>query len=198
MSQIHKMTTSPWGHSVVTERCSPCDVIMMSLWYWNYDITCISCLWGHSDTSWPHHHEVIVLSQYDVTDTQADHITMRSQRCHRMMLTLWCPVDITMISLVSHHRCEFCVMSLWYWRDITCWLGPYCIGIWAHNGAKWWCLAQSHSYDLSYKTKHCMSGGTHITGDNIPGIHTEKLKPFITVAMTTNCTLNAYNLLKHT
>ena len=145
MSQIHKMTTSlwghsvvtlwchrhmdmttsPWGHSVVTERCSPCDVIMMSLWYWNYDITCMSCLWGHSDTSWPHHHEVIVLSQYDVTDTQADHITMRSQRCHRMMLTLWCPVDITMISLVSHHRCEFCVMSLWYWRDITCLLGKY-------------------------------------------------------------------------
>ena len=123
MSQIHKMTTSLWGHSVVTERCSPCDVIMMFLWYRNYDITCMSCLWGHSDTSWPHHHEVIVLSQYDVTDTPDDHITMRSQCCHRMMLTLWCPVDITMVSLLSHHTREFCVMSLWYWRDITCWLG---------------------------------------------------------------------------
>ena len=152
MSQIHKittslwghsvvalwchrymdMTTSPWDHSVVTERCSPCDVNMMSLWYRNYDITCMSCLWGHSDTSWPHHHEVIVLSQYDVTDTQDDHITMRSQCCHRMMLTLWCPVDITMISLLSHHTCEFCVMSLWYWRDITCWLGVHNMASFTH------------------------------------------------------------------
>ena len=68
-------------------------------------------------------------------------------------------------------------------------------------GAHWskmMMLAQSHSHDLSYKTKHCMFGGTHITRANIPGIHTENLRPFITVAMATNCTLNAYNLLKHT
>ena len=43
-----------------------------------------------------------------------------------------------------------------------------------------------------------MSGGTHITGDNIPAMHTEKLRPFITVAMATNCTLNAHNSLKNT
>ena len=121
----HCDVTDTWiwpHHNEVTERCSPCDVIMMSLWYRNYDIIFMSCLWGHSDTSWPHHHKVIALSQYDVTDTQDDHITMRSQCCHRMMLTLWCPVDITMISLLCHHMCEFCVMSLWYWRDIMCWL----------------------------------------------------------------------------
>ena len=94
--------------------------------------------------------------------------------------------------------CHPCVLLMVKGHTLVKEYVPYCIGIWAHNGAKWWCLAQSNSYDPSYKTKQCMSGGTHITGANIPGIHTEKLRPFITVAMETNCTLNAYNSLKHT
>ena len=35
--------------------------------------------------SLPRHHEVIVLSQYDVTETLDDYITMRSQCLHSVM-----------------------------------------------------------------------------------------------------------------
>ena len=62
MSQVHEMTTSPWGHSAATRRCPPYEVTMMSSWYQNYDITCVRCLFGHSDKSLPHHCEVTVLS----------------------------------------------------------------------------------------------------------------------------------------
>ena len=92
------MTTSPWGYSDVTERCSPCDVIMMALWYLNYDITCMSCLWGHSDTSWPHHHEVTVLSQDDA------HSVMSS----------WHHYDITIKSSYVWVLCDVTVILTWY------------------------------------------------------------------------------------
>ena len=85
---------------------------MNSLWYRNYDITCMSCLWGHSDTSWPHHHEVIALSQYDVTDTQDDHITMRSQCCHRMMLTMWDHYDSKIMTSPVWNCCEVTVIEV--------------------------------------------------------------------------------------
>ena len=120
MSQIHKMTTSPWGHSVVTVWChrymrwpqhNEVTVLsqddahhVRSLWYLNYDITSVRFVWGHSDRSWAHHLEVTVLSQYDVTGTQGDHITMRSQCCHMAMLTLWGHYDVLMISKLWHHH----------------------------------------------------------------------------------------------
>ena len=129
MSQIHKMTTSPWGHSVVTVWChrymrwphhheftvlSQDDAHhVRSLWYQNYDITSVMFLWGHSDTSWAHHLEVTVLSQYDVTDTKCDHMTMRSQCCHMTMLTLWGLYDVLMISKLWHHMCQMFVTSQW-------------------------------------------------------------------------------------
>ena len=129
MSQIHKMTTSPWGHSVVTMWCHRYirwphhhEVTVLSqddahhvrsLWYQNYAITSVRFLWDHSDRSWAHHLEVTVLSQYDVTGTQGDHITMRSQCYHMTMLTLWGHYDELMISKLWHHMCEMFVTSQW-------------------------------------------------------------------------------------
>ena len=156
MSQIHQMTTSPWGHSVVTEWCSPCEVIMMSLWYRNYDITYVTCVWGHCDMSLPHHHEVIVLSEYDVTETWDDYITlrsqcchsvmsqmhemgnfiMRSQCCHRMMFTMWGNYDVSMISELWHHMCDLFVRSLWYEFTTSPW-GHSVITICFHRYMRW-------------------------------------------------------------
>ena len=62
MSQVHEMTKSSWSHSAVTRRFPPCEVIMMSSWYQNYDITCVRCLLGHSDKRLRHHCEGTVLS----------------------------------------------------------------------------------------------------------------------------------------
>ena len=62
MSQVHEMTKWSWSHSAVTRRCPPCEVIMMSSWYQNYDITCVRYLLGHSDKRLPHHCEGTVLS----------------------------------------------------------------------------------------------------------------------------------------
>ena len=124
MSQVHEMTTSSWGHSVVTGICSHCEVIMMSLWYPNYDITCVSCVWGHSDTSWIHHREATVLSQYDFKDTRVDHITMRSQRCHSMMSQVHEMTTSSWGHCAVTRRCppwEVIMMSSWYQNyDITC------------------------------------------------------------------------------
>ena len=106
MSQVLKVTTSPWGHSAVTWRCSPYEVTMMSSWYQNYDITCVRSLWGHSEKCLPHNHEVTVLSQYYVTGTQDDHIIMRSQCCHKTMPTLWGHCDVLMIAKLWQHMCE--------------------------------------------------------------------------------------------
>ena len=154
------MTKSSWGHSVVTGRCSPCEIIIMALWYQNYDITSLRCLWGNSDTSWAHQHEVTVLSQYNVTDTQDDHITLRTQWCHSMMsqvmemivisvmsqiyemttsswgrsvVTGRCsPCEIIMISKLWHNHCEICVRSQWYKLSTS----PWChniVTIWCHR-----------------------------------------------------------------
>ena len=142
----YKLTASPWGHSVVTGWCPPCEAILMSLWYRNYDITYVSCLWGHGDTSWPHHHEVKVLSQDDahhvrlfwclydikimtshmwvvceVMVIQVDRITMRSKCCHRMMLTMWGYFDVPMISKLWHQMCELFVRSCWYKLTVSPW-----------------------------------------------------------------------------
>ena len=158
------MTTSSWGHSVVTGRCSPCEIIIMALWYQNYDITSLRCLWGHSDTSWAHQHEVTVLSQYNVTDTQDNHITLMTQWCHSMMSQVmemsvisvmsqiyemttswWChsvvtgrcsPCEIIMISKLWHHHCEICVRSQWYKLSTS----PWChniVTIWCHRYTRW-------------------------------------------------------------
>ena len=142
----YKLTASPWGHSVVTGWCPPCEAILMSLWYRNYDITYVSCLWGHGDTSWPHHHEVKGLSQDDahhvrlfwcpydikimtshmwvvceVMVIQVDRITMRSKCCHRMMLTMWGYFDVPMISKLWHQMCELFVRSCWYKLTVSPW-----------------------------------------------------------------------------
>ena len=69
----YELTTSPWGHSVVT-------------------------VWCHRYMRWLHHHEVTVSSQCDVTDTWDDHIIMRSQCCHRTMLTMWDHYDIKIMT----------------------------------------------------------------------------------------------------
>ena len=152
MSQIHKMTKSPWGHSFVTEWCSPCEVIMISLWYRNYDITCVTCLWGHCDMSLTHHHEVIVLSQYNVTDTWDDYITMRSQchhsvmsQIHEMTTSSWghsvvtgrcSPCEIIMISKLWHHQCAIFVRSQWYKLSTSPW-GHNVVTVWCHRYWRW-------------------------------------------------------------
>ena len=123
----YEFSTSTWGHSVITVWCHRYtrwphhhEVTVLSqddahhvrsLRYQNYDITSVMFLWGHSDTNWAHHIEVTLLSQYDVTGTQGDHITMRSQCCHMTMLTWWGHYDILMISKLWHHMCEMVVRS---------------------------------------------------------------------------------------
>ena len=156
MSQIHQMTTSPWGHSVVTEWCSPCEIIMMSLWYQNYDRhmcdLCVRSLWyefttspwGHSvvtvwchrNMRWLHHPEVTVSSQCDVTDARDGHFTMRSQCCHRMMFTMWGNYDVSMISELWHHMCDLFVRSLWYEFTTSPW-GHSVITICCHRYMRW-------------------------------------------------------------
>ena len=141
MSQIHEMTTSPWGYSVVTDWCSPCEVIMMSFWYRNYnhymcDLFVMSMWyefttspWGHSVVTvwchrymrWLHHHEVTVSSQCDVTDILDDQIIMRSQCCHRTMLTMWDHYNGLMISKLWHHKFEMFVRSQWYKLSTSAW-----------------------------------------------------------------------------
>ena len=76
-------------------------------------------LWGHSDTSWAHHHDVTILSQYDVTDTQDDYVTMRSQCRHSVMSQIHEMTthhEVTVLSQDDAHH----VRSLWYQNyDIT-------------------------------------------------------------------------------
>ena len=145
MSQIHEMTTSP-GYSVVTDWCSPCEVIMMSLWYQNYDITCVTCLWGHCDMSLPHHHEVKVLSQCDVTDVRDDHIIMRPQCCHRTMLTMW---DLYDIKIMTSLLWDFCEVTVRQVEQITI-MSQCChnmmsqihkmtTSLWCHSVVTVWC-----------------------------------------------------------
>ena len=164
MSQIHEMTTSPWGHSVITVWChrylrwphhhevtvlSQDDVHhVISSWYQNYYITSVMFLWGHSDTSWAHHLEVTVLSQYDVTGTQGDHITMRSQCCHMTMLTWWGHYDVLMIAKLWHHMCEMFVRSQWQFFITSPW-GHSVVIVWCHRYTRW-----PHHYDVTMLS-HC-------------------------------------------
>ena len=125
-SQWHKLNTSPWGHSVVT------------VWFQRY-------------TRWPHHHEVTVLSQYDVTGTRDDHIIMRSQCCHKMMPTLSGHYDVLMISKLWHHMCEMFVRSQWQKFTTSLWAHSVVIvwcrrdtirmttSLWGHNVVTLWC-----------------------------------------------------------
>ena len=66
MSQIHKMTTSPWGHSVVTGWCSHCDVQLTSLWYHYYVIIRVSYVWCHCDTGVISRVDWLLLLHHDV------------------------------------------------------------------------------------------------------------------------------------
>ena len=146
MSQIHEMTTSPWVHSVVTNWCSPCGLIMMSLWYRNCDITRVTCLWGHCDMSLPHHHEVIALSQCDDTDIRDDHIIMRSQCCHRTMLAMWDHYDIKIMTSPVWDFCEVTVIQVEHitsrsqcchnmmWQVLKVTTSP-----WGHSAVTWRC-----------------------------------------------------------
>ena len=104
-SQWHKLNTSLWGHSVVT------------VWFQRY-------------TRWPHHYEVTVLSQYDVTGTRDDQSIMKSQCCHKTMPTLWGHYDVLMIAKLWHHMCEMFVRS--QWQKIT-------TSLWGHSVVIVWC-----------------------------------------------------------
>ena len=164
MSQIHEMTTSPWGHSAITVWChrytrwplrheatvlSQDDAHhVRSSWYQNYDITSVMFLWGHSDTSWAHHLEVTMLSQYDVTGTQGDHITMRSQCCHMTMLTWWGQYDVLMISKLWHHMCEMFVRSQWQMFTTSPW-GHSVVIVWCHRYTR-----SLHHYEVTVLS-HC-------------------------------------------
>ena len=73
-SQWHELTTSPWGHSVVT-------------------------VWCHRYTRWPHHHEVTVLSQDDAHSVMSSwhhyDITIKSSY-------VWVLCDVTVILAWYH------------------------------------------------------------------------------------------------
>ena len=138
MSQIYEMTTSSWGHSVVTGQCSPCEIIMISKsWHHNCEICgrsqwyklstspwChnIVTIWCHRYTWWLRHHEGTVSSQCDVTDTWDDHIIMRSQCCHRTMLTMW---DHYYIKIMTSPVWDFCEVTVIEVEPIT-WRSQCC------------------------------------------------------------------------
>ena len=162
MSQIYEMTTSSWGHSVVTGRCSPCEIAMISkLWHHHCEICVrsqwyklntspwchnIVTIWCHRYTRWLRHHEVTVLPQCDVTDTWDDHIIMRSQCCLRTMLTMWdhydikimtspvwCFCEVTVIQ-VEHItlRSQCCHSMMSHLLNVTTWS-------WGHSAVTWRC-----------------------------------------------------------
>ena len=147
----HRYTRWPHHHEVAVLSQDAAHHVR-SLWYQNYDITIVRFVWGHSDTSWAHHHDVPILWQYDVTDTQNDYVTMRSQcrhnvmsQIHEMTTSSWghsvvtgrcSPCEIIMISNLWHHHCEICVRSQWYKLSAS----PWChniVTIWCHRYTRW-------------------------------------------------------------
>ena len=120
--------------------------------YQNCDITIVRFVWGHSDTSWAHHHDVTILSQYDVSDTQDDYVTMRSQCCHSVMSQIhgmttssWgysvvtgrcSPCEIIMIAKLWHHQCDVFVRSQWYKLSTSPW-GHSVVTVWCHRYSMW-------------------------------------------------------------
>ena len=148
----YKLTASPWRQSVVTGWCSPCEVILMSLWYQNYDIKCVSCLWGHGDTSWLC--RVKVLSQDDIEIMtshmwvvcevmliQADCITMRSHDDAHHVRSFWCHCYI---SKLRHHMWVVCEVMLIQADCITMRSQDD-----AHHVRSFWC-----PYDIKIMTSH--------------------------------------------
>ena len=152
----YKLTASPWGHR------------MMLIMLGHFGVPMISKLWHHIcelfvrsqwlTTNWPHHHDVVVLSQYDISDTQDDHITMRrSQCCHSVMSQIHGDDHITMRSQCCHsvmsqinrddhitmssQCCHRMMLTMWGHYDI-----PVISKLWHHMCE---CFVRSQWYKLS-------------------------------------------------
>ena len=115
----HRMMFTMWGNydvSMISELWHHmCDLFVRSLWYefttspWGHSVITICC---HRYMRWLHHHEVTVSSQFYVTDTRDDHIIMRSQCCHRTMLTIWDHYDIKIMTSPVWCFCEVTVIQI--------------------------------------------------------------------------------------
>ena len=144
----HRYTRWPHHHEV-TVLWQDASHHVRSLWYQNYDINIVRFVWGHSDTSWAHHHDVTILWQYDVTDTQDDYATMRSQCrhsviCHRYMR--WPHHhEVTVLSQDDAHH----VRSLWYQNyDITS-----VKFLWGHSDRSW-----AHHLEVTVLSQYDVTG----------------------------------------
>ena len=115
----------------------------------------------HTDsTSWPHHHEVTVLSQYDVENNVAEHTTwshhsedtvlsqvfahtVRSLWCHYgipiMPSHVWvvCEVTVTQVEYITV-RPQCCHSMIWKIHEMTTspW-GHSVVTVWCHRYTRW-------------------------------------------------------------
>ena len=134
----HSMMFTMWGNygvSMISELWHHmCDLCVRSLWYefttspWGHSVVTV---WCHRYMRWLHHHEVTLLSQCDVTDTRDDHITMRSQCCHRTMLTMWDHYDIGIMTSP--------VLYFWrsQWYKLSTSRGHSVVTVWCHMYSRW-------------------------------------------------------------